>query len=122
MRRWTLNFSMYSDLVGGDLLLEGVLRLLLLSELLLALAHLGLQARNHAEAQLGGAGEIAIARRAGLLAASLVQLGLEPLNTVDGVLLVEPAGLSDVELLLDLGDILTQRLQALGGSRVGLLH
>ena len=36
--------------------------------------------------------------------------------------MVEPAGLSDVELLLDLGDILTQRLQALGGSRVGLLH
>ena len=110
------------DLVGGDLLLEGVLRLLLLSELLLALAHLGLQTRNHAEAQLGGAGEIAIARRTGLLAAGLVQLGLELLNAVDGVLLVEPAGLGHVELLLDLGDVLTQRLQTLGGGRVGLLH
>ena len=41
---------------------------------------------------------------------------------VDGVLLVEPAGLLHVELFLDLGDLLAQGLQTLLGGVVGLLH
>ena len=41
---------------------------------------------------------------------------------VDGVLLVEPAGLLHVELFLDLGNLLAQGLQTLLGGVVGLLH
>ena len=41
---------------------------------------------------------------------------------VDGVLLVEPAGLLHVELFLNLGNLLAQGLQTLLGGVVGLLH
>ena len=41
---------------------------------------------------------------------------------VDGVLLVEPAGLLHVELFLDLGNLLAQSLQTLLGGVIGLLH
>ena len=56
-----------------------------------------LQARNHGVAQLGRTAQITIARRALLFAPGLVELSLELLHVVDGVLLVEPASLLHVE-------------------------
>ena len=73
-------------------------------------------------AQLGRTAQVAVARRALLFASGLVELSLELLHVVDGVLLVEPAGLLHVELFLDLGDLLAQGLQTLLGGVVGLLH
>ena len=88
----------------------------------LGILNLLLQARNHGVAQLGRTAQVAAARRALLFALGLVELTLELLHVVDGVLLVEPAGLLHVELFLDLGDLLAQSLQTLLGGVVGLLH
>ena len=88
----------------------------------LGLLNLLLQTRDHGIAQLGRTTQIAVARRALLFALGLVELPLELLHVVDGVLLVEPAGLLHVELFLDLGDLLAQGLQTLLGGVVGLLH
>ena len=111
------------DLIGGHLLVETFAILLLLRlERGLGLLNLLLQARDHGIAQLGRTAQIAVARRALLLALGLVELALELLHVVDGVLLVEPAGLLHVELFLDLGDLLAQGLKTLLGGVVGLLH
>ena len=110
------------DLVGGHLLVERVLALFLLVERGLGGLDLLREARDHAKAQLGGAGEVAVARGALLLALGVVKLAFELLYVVDGVLLVEPAGLLHVELFLHLGDLLAQRPQALLRGVVGLLH
>ena len=111
------------DLIGGHLLVQAFAVLLLLRlERGLGLLNLLLQTRNHGVAQLGRTTQIAVTRRTLLLALGLVELALELLHMVDGVLLVEPAGLLHVELFLDLGDLLAQRLQALLGGIVGLLH
>ena len=88
----------------------------------LGILNLLLQTRNHGVAQLGRTAQITIARRALLFAPGLVELSLELLHVVDGVLLVEPASLLHVEFFLDLGDLLTQGLQTLLGGVVGLLH
>ena len=81
-----------------------------------------LQTRDHGIAQLGRTTQVAVARRTLLFALGLVELSLELLHVVDGVLLVEPAGLLHVEFFLDLGDFLAQSFQALLGGVVGLLH
>ena len=88
----------------------------------LGILNLLLQARNHGVAQLGRTAQVAVARRALLFALGLVELALELLHVVDGVLLVEPAGLLHVELFLNLGNLLAQGLQTLLGGVVGLLH
>ena len=96
------------DLVGGHLLVEALAVLLLLClERSLGILNLLLQARNHGEAQLGRTAQVAVARCTLLFALGLVKLALKLLHVVDGVLLVEPAGLLHVELFLDLGDLLT---------------
>ena len=96
------------DLIGGHLLVEAFAVLLLLRlERSLGILNLLLQTRNHGEAQLGRTAQVAVARRALLFALGLVEPALELLHVVDGVLLVEPAGLLHVELFLDLGDLLT---------------
>ena len=111
------------DLIGGHLFVEALAILLLLRlECSLGLLNLLLQARNHGEAQLGRTAQVAVARRALLFALGLVELPLELLHVVDGVLLVEPAGLLHIELFLDLGNLLAQGLQTLLGGVVGLLH
>ena len=111
------------DLIGGHLLVETLAVLLLLClERGLRILNLLLQARNHGVAQLGRTAQVAVARRALLLALGLVELALELLHVVDGVLLVEPAGLLHVELFLDLGNLLAQGLQTLLGGVVSLLH
>ena len=88
----------------------------------LGILNLLLQARNHGEAQLGRTTQVAVARRALLFALGLVKLALKLLHVVDGVLLVEPAGLLHVELFLDLGNLLAQGFQTLLGGVIGLLH
>ena len=88
----------------------------------LGLLNLLLQARDHGVTQLGRTAQIAVARRALFLALSLVELALELLYVVDGILLVEPTGLLHVELFLDLGDLLAQGLKTLLGGVIGLLH
>ena len=111
------------DLIGGHLFVETLAVLLLLRlERGLGILNLLLQARNHGVAQLGRTAQVAIARRALLFALGLVELPLELLHVVDGVLLVEPAGLLHVKLFLDLGNLLAQGLQTLLGGVVGLLH
>ena len=111
------------DLIGGHLLVEALAVLLLLRlERGLGILNLLLQARNHGVAQLGRTTQIAVARRTLLLALGLVKLALKLLHVVDGVLLVEPAGLLHVEFFLDLGNLLAQGLQTLLGGVVGLLH
>ena len=111
------------DLIGGHLFVEALAVLLLLClERSLGILNLLLQARNHGVAQLGRTAQVAIARRALLFALGLVELSLELLHVVDGVLLVEPAGLLHVELFLNLGNLLAQGLQTLLGGVVGLLH
>ena len=111
------------DLVGGHLLVEALAVLLLLRlERGLGILNLLLQTRNHGVAQLGRAAQIAVARRAFLFDLGLIELAFELLNMIDGVLLVEPAGLLHVELFLDLGNLLAQSLQTLLGGIVGLLH
>ena len=111
------------DLIGGHLLVQAFAVLFLLRlERSLGLLNLLLQTRDHGIAQLGRTAQIAVARRALLLALRFVELALELLHVVDGVLLVEPAGLLHVELFLDLGNLLAQGLQALLGGVVGLLH
>ena len=112
-----------SDLIGGHLLVEALAVLLLLRlERGLGILNLLLQARNHGVAQLGRTTQIAVARRALLFALGLVELALKLLHVVDGVLLVEPAGLLHVELFLDLGNLLAQGFQTLLGGVIGLLH
>ena len=111
------------DLIGGHLLVEALAVLLLLRlERSLGILNLLLQTRNHGVAQLGRTAQVAVARRALLFASGLVELTLKLLHVVDGVLLVEPAGLLHVELFLDLGNLLAQGLQTLLGGVVGLLH
>ena len=111
------------DLIGGHLLVEALAVLLLLRlERGLGILNLLLQARNHGVAQLGRTAQVAVARCALLFALGLVELSLELLHVVDGVLLVEPAGLLHVELFLDLGNLLAQGLQTLLGGVIGLLH
>ena len=111
------------DLIGGHLLVQALAVLLLLRlERGLGILNLLLQARDHGVAQLGRTAQVAIARRALLFALGLIELALELLHVVDGVLLVEPAGLLHVELFLNLGDFLAQGLQTLLGGVVGLLH
>ena len=88
----------------------------------LGILNLLLQTRNHGVAQLGRTAQVAVTRRALLFALGLVELPLELLHVVDGVLLVEPAGLLHVELFLDLGNLLTQGLQTLLGGVIGLFH
>ena len=111
------------DLIGGHLLVQAFAILLLLRlERGLGLLNLLLQARDHGVTQLGRTAQIAVTRRALFLALSLVELALELLYVVDGVLLVEPAGLLHVELFLDLGDLLAQGLKTFLGGVVGLLH
>ena len=88
----------------------------------LGLLNLLLQTRDHGIAQLGRTTQITVARRTLLLALGLVKLALKLLHVVDGVLLVEPAGLLHVELFLDLGNLLAQDLQTLLGGVIGLLH
>ena len=88
----------------------------------LGILNLLLQTRNHGEAQLGRTTQVAVARRALLFALGLVKLALKLLHVVDGVLLVEPAGLLHVELFLDLGNLLAQGFQTLLGGVIGLLH
>ena len=111
------------DLIRGHLFVETLAVLLLLRlERSLGILNLLLQTRNHGVAQLGRTTQIAVARRALLFAPGLVELSLELLHVVDGVLLVEPAGLLHVELFLDLGNLLAQGLQTLLGGVVGLLH
>ena len=112
-----------SDLIRGHLFVEALAVLLLLClERSLGILNLLLQARNHGVAQLGRTAQVAVARRALLFALGLVELSLELLHVVDGVLLVEPAGLLHVEFFLDLGNLLAQGLQTLLGGVVGLLH
>ena len=111
------------NLVGGHLLVETLAVLLLLClERGLGILNLLLQTRNHGEAQLGRTTQVAVARRALLFALGLVKLALKLLHVVDGVLLVEPAGLLHVELFLDLGNLLAQGFQTLLGGVIGLLH
>ena len=111
------------DLIGGHLLVEALAVLLLLRlERSLGILNLLLQTRNHGVAQLGRTPQVAVARRTLLFALGLVKLSLELLHVVDGVLLVEPAGLLHVELFLDLGNLLAQSLQTLLGGVIGLLH
>ena len=111
------------DLIGGHLFVEALAVLLLLClERSLGILNLLLQTRDHGIAQLGRAAQIAVARRALLFAPGLVELSLELLHVVDGVLLVEPAGLLHVEFFLDLGNLLAQGLQTLLGGVIGLLH
>ena len=111
------------DLIGGHLFVEALAVLLLLRlERSLGILNLLLQTRNHGVAQLGRTAQVAVARRALLFALGLVELALKLLHVVDGVLLVEPAGLLHVELFLDLGNLLAQGLQTLLGGVVGLLH
>ena len=111
------------NLVGGHLLVETLAVLLLLRlERGLGILNLLLQTRNHGEAQLGRTTQVAVARRALLFALGLVKLALKLLHVVDGVLLVEPAGLLHVELFLDLSDLLAQGFQTLLGGVIGLLH
>ena len=113
----------FGDLVGGHLLVETLAVLLLLRlERGLGLLNLLLQTRDHGIAQLGRTTQITVARRTLLLALGLVKLTFQLLHVVDGVLLVEPAGLLHVELFLDLGNLLAQGLQTLLGGVVGLLH
>mgnify|MGYP000299652686 FL=1 len=82
----------------------------------LGILNLLLQARDHGVAQLGRTAQVAIARRALLFALGLIELALELLHVVDGVFLVEPAGLLHVELFLNLGNLLAQGLQTLLGA------
>ena len=111
------------DLIGGHLLVEALAVLLLLRlERGLGILNLLLQARNHGVAQLGRTTQIAVARRTLLLALGLVKLALKLLHVVNGVLLVEPAGLLHVEFFLDLGNLLAQGLQTLPGGVIGLFH
>ena len=111
------------NLIGGHLLVEAFAILLLLRlERGLGLLNLLLQARDHGVAQLGRTAQIAVARRALLFALGLVKLALKLLHVVNGVLLVEPAGLLHVEFFLDLGNLLAQGLQTLLGGVIGLFH
>ena len=111
------------DLIGGHLFVEALAVLLLLRlERSLGILNLLLQTRNHRVAQLGCTTQVAVARRALLFALGLIELALELLHVIDGVLLVEPASLLHVEFFLDLGDFLAQSFQALLGGVVGLLH
>ena len=85
------------DLIGGHLLVEALAVLLLLRlERGLGILNLLLQARNHGVAQLDARPKSPL-RVARLLALGLVKLALKLLHVVDGVLLVEPAGLLHVE-------------------------
>ena len=88
----------------------------------LRIGDLALERGDHGVAQLTGALEVTVARRSLKLALGVIDAALEILHVVDGVLLVQPAGLLHVQLLLDLGDFLAQGLQALLRSVVGLLH
>ena len=111
------------DLVGGHLFVEALAVLLLLRlERSLGILNLLLQTRDHRIAKLGRTAQIAVARRALLFALGRVKLALKLLHVVDGVLLVEPAGLLHVELFLDFGNLLAQSLQTLLRGVVGLFH
>ena len=68
------------DLLLGHLFLEHRARLLLAAQLLVGRDEIGLELRDAAVADLGGAGQVAVASRSLLVAARLVELGLELLD------------------------------------------
>ena len=110
------------DLLGGDLLLEDAARLLLRRERFLSCGEVLLEVRNDGVAQLGGAGEVAVARCALELALRILDLGLEVLDAVDRALLVLPIRLHAVELLARCRDLAAQGVEAVLGGVVFLLH
>ena len=98
------------DLLGRDLLLEDAAGLLLLRERLGRGVVVALERGDGRVAQLGGLGEVAVARGALHLALGVLDLGLEVLDVVDGLLLVLPVGLHAVKLLAGGGYLAAQLL------------
>lgn len=108
------------DVVRADLLLDHRA----LGGLLLGLGgflQVPLQGRDLAVEELGGGVEVAVALGPLGLAAQLVEPLLQLTDAVEGLLLLLPAGGETAQLLLLVGEVAAQLLQALLGGRVGLL-
>ena len=110
------------DLVVRHLLLEDGAVLLLHVQLFLGRMQLLLQRGNARVADLGGLHQVALAGGALLFKLRALEVALEVLHVLDGVLLVLPLGLALVEVLLSRGDLAAQRFQALLRGLVALLH
>ena len=103
------------DVVGADLLLEH--RLPGLGATAVGLGERLLQLRQPAVAQLGGPAEVAVALGALGLAAQRLQLLLDPLDPLDGALVLLPAGGQLGQLLAPVGQLVAQRGQPLAARR-----
>ena len=106
------------DVVGADLLLEHRLAGL---HRLLGRRQRALELGQPAVAQLGGPGEVAVPLGALGLEPDGLQLLLDPLDALDGGLVLLPAEGQLGELLAAVGEVLAQRGQALQGGLVVLL-
>lgn len=108
------------DVVGADLVLDhrplGRLGLGLGG-----LRQLALQGRDLPVEQLGGGVEVSVALGALGLAAQVVHALLERADAVEGLLLLLPAGGQAPQVLLLVGEVLADLLQALQRGRVGLV-
>src|SRR5690606_19318645 len=108
------------DVVGADLLLDHGVH----GDLLLGLGggfQVAFEGGDLAVEQLGGGVEVAVALGAFGLAAQFVELFLQFADTVEGLLLLLPAGVEAAQLLLLVGEVAAQPLQALERGGVGLL-
>ena len=80
------------------------------------------QLRNLAVANLGRTRQVALARRNLFIGLRLVDLRLQLLYAIDGILLVCPFGVAAVELLLLLSHLHPQLLETLLGELILFLH
>ncbi len=107
--------------LGVHLLLEEALGLLQLVEGGGGLFDLALEIGDQPVGDLRGLGQVAVAGQPLGLAALALQLALEGLDRVDGLLLRLPVGGHGHRLLPEVGHLLVQPGQSLGRGAVGLL-
>ena len=106
---------------GIHLFFQEALGLLELVEQHRGLFDLALEVRNDAVGDLGGLGQVALAPQPLGVAALLLELALEGLDSGDGLFFRLPMGSHGRRLLGQVGHLLVQPGQAVGRGRVGLL-